>query len=45
MNEQPNIHPARVMPFDDLVAGLERARAAGHVSRKTCRETGPHLYC
>ncbi|MEH3065298.1 MAG: RNA ligase [Methylobacterium radiotolerans] len=45
MTEQPIIHPARAMPFDDLVAGLERARAAGHVSRKTCAETGLHLYC
>lgn len=44
MSKAP-LHPARVMPFDDLVAGLERARAAGHVSRKTCPETGLHLYC
>ncbi|MGU3463217.1 RNA ligase [Methylobacterium sp. C33D] len=44
MIEQPK-HPARLMPFDDLVAGLERARAAGHVSRKVCAETGLHLYC
>lgn len=39
------IHPARKMDFEVLVAGLERARAAGFVSRKACMETGLHLYC
>jgi RNA ligase len=28
------IHPARKLPFDDLIAGLEAARAAGNVGRR-----------
>ncbi|MDO9428194.1 MAG: RNA ligase [Methylobacterium sp.] len=39
------IHPARTMAFGDLIAGLEKARVAGLVSRKTCPETGLVLYC
>jgi RNA ligase len=33
------------MDYEVLVAGLERARAAGFVIRKACPETGLHLYC
>ena len=30
------IHPARNMPFDELHAGLEAARAAGNAVSKQC---------
>ncbi|TXN41715.1 2'-5' RNA ligase [Methylobacterium sp. WL30] len=39
------IHPARAMAFNDLIDGLEKARAAGFVSRKMCRATGLLIYC
>ena len=39
------VHPARSMGFETLMTGLERARTAGFVSRKACRETGLLLYC
>ena len=39
------IHPARAMSFETLANGLERARAAGLVACKVCRETGLLLYC
>lgn len=45
MGAEDCIHPARVMPFDELIAGLERARDAGLVSRKVCRATGLLIYC
>ncbi len=41
--EQP--HPARAIPFDDLLAGLTAARNAGLVSRKFDPATGRSLYC
>src|SRR5262249_3683870 len=34
--ERTMIHPARQMPFDELHAGLEAARAAGNVVSKQC---------
>ena len=37
------MHPARQMPFDELIAGLERARAAGNVSYREC-PAGRRLY-
>lgn len=37
------MHPARQMPFDDLLAGLERARAAGNVWQREC-PAGRRLY-
>lgn len=39
------MHPARTIPYADLVAGLEAARGRGLVSRKECPETGLHIYC
>ncbi|WP_070999648.1 RNA ligase [Methylobacterium sp. C1] len=39
------VHPARSLSFEALVAGLEKARTVGYVSRKVCPETGLHLYC
>ena len=39
------IHPARTIPFDDLIAGLERAWYAGFVTRKMCRATDLLIYC
>lgn len=39
------MHPARTIPYADLVAGLEAARGRGLVSRKTCPDTGLHIYC
>lgn len=38
-------HPARDMPFADLLAGMDAAHAAGMVSRKVDRETGRVLFC
>lgn len=38
-------HPARVMPFTDLLAGLERARSAKTVYRRDDPATGRTLYC
>lgn len=40
-----NIHPARSMPFDDLYAGMEAARAAGLVTRKDDPTDGRAIYC
>lgn len=37
------MHPARQLPFDDLLAGLEAAKAAGHVSSKDC-PAGRRIY-
>jgi len=37
------IHPARQMPFDDLIAGLEAAQAAGNVISKQC-PAGRRIY-
>jgi RNA ligase len=37
------MHPARQMPFDQLLAGLENARAAGHVVSRDC-PAGRRLY-
>src|ERR1700733_5119468 len=37
------MHPARRMSFDELVAGLENARVAGHVASKDC-PAGRRLY-
>jgi hypothetical protein len=38
------IHPARQMPYDDLMAGLERARALGFVHRRASAGGDLHLY-
>lgn len=38
-------HPARVMDFADLVAGLEREVTARTVSKTVCQETGLKLFC
>jgi RNA ligase len=38
-------HPARVMDFDTLTEGLERARVAGHVYARHDRDSGRTLYC
>ena len=38
------IHPARRMPFDELMAGLERARGFGFVHRRTDPTTGLQLF-
>jgi RNA ligase len=37
------MHPARALAFDDLIAGLEAAKAAGHVSSKDC-PAGRRIY-
>jgi RNA ligase len=37
------MHPARKIPFEDLLAGLERARVAGHVGVRDCPQ-GRRLY-
>jgi RNA ligase len=37
------MHPARQMPFDQLMAGLESARSAGHVVSRDC-PAGRRLY-
>ncbi len=37
------MHPARRIPFDELIAGLEKARAAGHVGYREC-PAGRRLY-
>jgi RNA ligase len=38
------IHPARQMPFDTLMAGLERARGLGFVHRRLSAEAGLQLF-
>jgi RNA ligase len=38
------IHPARAQKFEDLIAGLRRAVAAGFVHRRACARLGLHLY-
>ncbi len=38
------IHPARQMPFDELMAGLERARGLGFVHRRIDPTAGLHLF-
>ena len=37
------MHPARRLPFDELLAGLENARVAGHVGYREC-PAGRRLY-
>lgn len=37
------IHPARKISFDDLIAGLEGAKAAGHIASKDCTD-GRRIY-
>ena len=37
------MHPARRIPFDELIAGLEKARVAGHVGYREC-PAGRRLY-
>lgn len=37
-------HPARLMPFDELYTGLEKARSDGLVIRKDCPSTGRAIY-
>jgi RNA ligase len=38
------IHPARMMAFDELFAGLNRAMERGFVYRRYNEELGLHLY-
>jgi RNA ligase len=37
------MHPARQIPFDELLAGLEKARLAGHIGYREC-PAGRRLY-
>jgi RNA ligase len=39
------IHPARTMSFDDLMSGLEEARANGFIFSRFDKETGRVIYC
>lgn len=45
MTTESNLHPARAIPFDDLLAGLEAARESGFISCKLDPPTGRVLYC
>lgn len=39
------IHPARRLPFDDILTGMAIARGKGLVSRKDDPETGRAIFC
>lgn len=39
------MHPARMMPFDDLMAGMDSVCEAGMASRRDDPATGRALYC
>jgi RNA ligase len=38
------LHPARVLPFDELIAGLDEARAKGFVHRRPEAATGLQIF-